>query len=99
MYFAKSISDYRIEMFIALINSTLSGYNEYKERINRIISDAKSVCCDPEEIYKIPNEDYSVILFLAENGKDLLSSIDIDSINDTDYQRLVDVLEKKEIIF
>lgn len=95
MYFAQSIDEHRIEIFRILLLRTIEGYDGYKEEITKVISEVKELISGSKDVYTIDKGLYPLIVYLRENGKQYLSTIDVANMGKDEYNHILSILETK----
>ncbi|TFD96431.1 hypothetical protein E2605_09705 [Dysgonomonas capnocytophagoides] len=96
MYYSQAIDDYNVSIFRLFILRTLDGFDGYKQEIQVVISEAKSLLNEEKTVYEINRELFSLILYLKNKDTGFLRNLNIDNVQKEDYKELLKIIEKQE---
>ena len=97
MYFAHNVENSRIDLFKILINRSIEGYDGYKEEIASVIQDAQDYISGKKDIYTINKENLPIISFLTDGNTDILSKMKSRNLDKSDFEKILSILNHKEI--
>jgi len=96
MYYSQAIDDYNVSIFRLFILRTLDGFDGYKQEIQVVISEVKSLLNEEKTVYEINKELFSLILYLKNKDNGFLRDLNIDNVQKEDYKELLKIIEKQE---
>ena len=85
-------------MFSLFINSILQGKKEYTPKVDAVVEEAKALAVGRANVYEIDKDNFPITVFLSKNAKDFLLKVNPKSLSITDYQYLLQILEKQDCV-
>ncbi|MFN8712105.1 MAG: hypothetical protein ACK5Z2_04570 [Bacteroidota bacterium] len=95
MLYNKSPEREQINHFRLFVKSCLDGELKYAGIVNDVIKEARDLAKDKEKIYSISRSYFAVIQLLSEKEKDFLITHQSNKFTNSDYNRILDTLDKK----
>ena len=99
LLYSHSLEEQKFFSFTLFLKSILNGDKDsiYKRIVANVLSEAKDYLAKRKDIYSLDRDNFQITIFLASNAKNTLDQINIENINDHDYQALLDSLESRPI--
>lgn len=85
MLYSQTLEDRQFTFFRSMLRHVLDGEANYKQFVDPVISDAKGLLNGSKSLYNINRDNYYIIVFLSEQGKDFFNKIDMSDIQMSDY--------------
>jgi hypothetical protein len=93
MIFSHSPENEKFFLFSIFLQNLIEGDENYEDIVKPIISDAHKLVLHKKNYYDIDRENYSIILYLSKNYKDVFEKIDPDNINSDQYKQILGFID------
>ncbi len=96
MYLAKQNENTNLSIYVSLFKRLVNGTETtYVDEVKEVIIDAKHISEGSKDIFSARNDYFQLVSFLLSNGKGFLESLDENSIDNSTYQSIIDILNKE----
>jgi hypothetical protein len=83
------------DYFASFLRNVLSGEEKYKQLIEPVILDAKSLANKEKDYFSIGRNSFGVIVFLAQKDPQFFSNLNVNNLSTQDYQYILDLITKQ----
>jgi hypothetical protein len=80
------------EYYASFLRNILGGEEKYKDLIEPIIVDAKSLVKEEKDYFTISRNGFEVIVFLAKKDPQFFSGLNPNNLSKQDYQHILDLI-------
>jgi hypothetical protein len=98
MLYSHSHQEQSFDYFASFIRHILKGENEYKALVKPVIEDACLLAKNEKDYFKVANQSFDVIVYLAQKAPDFFSHLNRD-LDEKDYQYILHLItSQREVI-
>ena len=88
-----SISNDKVEIFQLFIHRLLDGNSNYKNSIDRVLTETHKFAKGEASIYSIDRTNFDIIIKLAKIDPEFFINLDTQNIKEDDYKRILVLFE------
>ncbi|KYG84150.1 hypothetical protein AWW67_03290 [Roseivirga seohaensis] len=95
MFYSHTLESSKIGLFHLFLKSLIKGDDSYREDVNNVIKETSSLLNGDKDFYTIDRDRYPIIVYLKKSDPDYFKHIDINSLNNKDYQYIIEIFERQ----
>jgi hypothetical protein len=94
-----SAQEQTFDYFASFLRNILSGQDRYKQLIEPVISDAKSLAKNEKDYFTISRNGFEVIVFLAKKDPKFFVDLNVNNLSLQDYTHILNLITaQKDLI-
>ena len=98
MLYSHSHQEQSFDYFASFLRNVLRGEDQYKALVEPVIEDVRSLAKKEKDYYKIANQSFDVIVYLAQKDPDFFTQLDRE-LTKKDYEHILELITtQREVI-